>query len=445
MKLKIKNFGPIQQGEIDLNKRFYVFVGYNNSGKTYMAQLIWELGRVFRRNGLDGFGKLEGKKLQEADLQKIVGGYSQFLRKEELAKMMTIGKDHFVLSDMELSFEGDLLAEFTERNYKMLYHLEEESLVLEKKKGENHLTLDGRIAKERRESLCWQLLIESLFSCEQKFFLPANRSFYPSFYKYLFSTSKMELDKINEIMLNDHDTDKIKALSKRPYTKAMDELITKMYALNNEVKAKGYYDKLLLGLTEIMGGEIVSRSTEGIAPIEFFLKLKGDKELDMYLASSASNQLTALFLYLKYWAEESSNFLIIDEPEENLHPHSQLDLLNILLSFVNTNQNRVLISTHSPLITDAVNNYMYLCYLKSEGVALSKEVQEHPLLNTQIDLCLEDFGIYFFDGKTIIPYEFGDYGVAFKDFDMERRRVRDLQSQLTDQIYDHLNKEDASQ
>jgi len=439
MKLKIKNFGPIQKGEIDLNKRFYVFVGYNNSGKTYMAQLIWELGRVFKQKSVADFGKLEGKDLTEADLATIVGAYSRFLREEELSKMMTIGKDHFVLSDMELEFDGELLEEFTKQTYKMLYSTEEGSLVLEKKEGKNSLTLDGRIPKERREGLCWQLLIESLFSSEKKFFLPANRSFYPSFYKYLFSTSKMELDKINEILLNDNDTEKIKALSKRPYTKAMDELITKMYGLNNEVTIKESYQDLLVRLKEIMGGEIIAKSTEGIAPIEFFLRLQGDKELDMYLASSASNQLTALYLYLKYWADENNNFLIIDEPEENLHPKSQLDLLNILLTFVNRNNNRVLISTHSPLMTDAVNNYMYLCYLKSEGVKLSKEIKEHPLLNTDIDLRLEDFGIYFFDGKTIIPYEFGEYGVAFKDFDIERRRIRDLQSQLTDQIYDHLN------
>ena len=41
MKLQVKNLGPIRQGEIDLDKRFYVFVGYNNSGKTYMAQVVW--------------------------------------------------------------------------------------------------------------------------------------------------------------------------------------------------------------------------------------------------------------------------------------------------------------------------------------------------------------------------------------------------------------------
>ncbi|CAA6825736.1 MAG: Unknown protein, partial [uncultured Aureispira sp.] len=44
MKLKIKNFGPLTKGgTIDLDKRFYVFVGKNGSGKTYLANLVYEM------------------------------------------------------------------------------------------------------------------------------------------------------------------------------------------------------------------------------------------------------------------------------------------------------------------------------------------------------------------------------------------------------------------
>ncbi|TAE00285.1 MAG: hypothetical protein EAZ97_06420, partial [Bacteroidetes bacterium] len=42
MKLVVKNLGAIKKkSEIDLDKRFYTFVGYNNSGKTYISQIIW--------------------------------------------------------------------------------------------------------------------------------------------------------------------------------------------------------------------------------------------------------------------------------------------------------------------------------------------------------------------------------------------------------------------
>ena len=58
MKLKIKKFMPIKEEcEIDLNKKFLVFVGKNNSGKTYVSQLIWGIFSrslsiyVFNNNG----------------------------------------------------------------------------------------------------------------------------------------------------------------------------------------------------------------------------------------------------------------------------------------------------------------------------------------------------------------------------------------------------------
>jgi predicted ATPase len=52
MQLIIQNFGPIKTGQIELSKKLYVFVGYNNSGKTYFSQLLWSL---FHQKNLDNF------------------------------------------------------------------------------------------------------------------------------------------------------------------------------------------------------------------------------------------------------------------------------------------------------------------------------------------------------------------------------------------------------
>lgn len=43
MKLIIKNLGPIKNNtqSIDLSKDLLVFVGRNNSAKSYVAQLLW--------------------------------------------------------------------------------------------------------------------------------------------------------------------------------------------------------------------------------------------------------------------------------------------------------------------------------------------------------------------------------------------------------------------
>ena len=43
MKIQFKNLGPLKSGEIDISKRVNLFVGYNNSGKTYASLLLWSL------------------------------------------------------------------------------------------------------------------------------------------------------------------------------------------------------------------------------------------------------------------------------------------------------------------------------------------------------------------------------------------------------------------
>jgi predicted ATPase len=45
MELIIKNLGPIKgnRQSIDLSKKFFIFLGYNNSGKTYVSQLLWTI------------------------------------------------------------------------------------------------------------------------------------------------------------------------------------------------------------------------------------------------------------------------------------------------------------------------------------------------------------------------------------------------------------------
>ncbi|MCY4652421.1 MAG: AAA family ATPase [Dehalococcoidia bacterium] len=42
LKLAVKNFGPIREGEVEF-KPLTVFIGPNNSGKSYMATLLYAL------------------------------------------------------------------------------------------------------------------------------------------------------------------------------------------------------------------------------------------------------------------------------------------------------------------------------------------------------------------------------------------------------------------
>ena len=54
MKIKFKNLGPIESGEIDFNdlKGINLIIGKNNTGKTYLSNLLYSYFKVRQRQDL---------------------------------------------------------------------------------------------------------------------------------------------------------------------------------------------------------------------------------------------------------------------------------------------------------------------------------------------------------------------------------------------------------
>ncbi|RKZ49760.1 MAG: hypothetical protein DRR00_16950 [Candidatus Parabeggiatoa sp. nov. 3] len=482
MQLLIENFGPIKQGKIDLTKRFYIFVGYNNSGKTYVSQLLWSLFNEetlaefsdndkiiaafsnsveFKDLNLEGEGCFE---ITQTLITQILEKFTQFLSSEVVPRTFNIDKGHFTADKLFLKFEPDfnaiqqkpLEAKIGETTRTLILSKAKNSLTINfKNEIENrphyNTTVSSVLENTTHPFSSTQILIK--FMCHlffdgvyQTFFLPASRQFYLIFYQYIYRLEKEKHDKITQrtryIDTNSNDKLNLDALLnlinsfKNPYTAPMNWLFDKIYRLNENIVAQSHYDHLVAELTRMMEGEIVMKKSEGIAPLEFYLKmLKPDRDLEMYLSSSSVHQLSTLYLYFKYWANKERNYLMIDEPEENLHPKNQMALLNILLTYANENNNKVLITTHSPFLAEMVNNYLFMAFLKSKRVPISRQLENYPEMNLELDLTVEDIGIYFFDGNNIRAYEMGEYGVLFEDFNYEIRKSHNIRDILTDQIY----------
>jgi len=283
-----------------------------------------------------------------------------------------------------------------------------------------------------------------------RFFLPASRIFYPIFYQYIFKVEKEKREimskhfsrLIESIEKNETEKEKIVELlkaeqnaNKSRYTKPTDKLIKKFYDLKKDSKQNGVYKKQVEALEQLFGGKITMEDVGSIANKEFGIALEDEKELDMYLASSSTNQLTALHLYFKYWAAEKHNFLVIDEAEENLHPKYQLEVFKILLEFASMNENKLLLVTHTPLIVESLNNYLMLGTLKkvASDETYQKTLKDLKLLD--IPLTAKEVGIYFFSGSEIREYEIGEYGTVFKDFDREIYKVKNASETLSSTIF----------
>lgn len=292
--------------------------------------------------------------------------------------------------------------------------------------------------------------MDLLFGENQKpFYLPATRSSYAVFYQYILRFEKDKKEEMSKRLVelvsdkkNQNISDSLSNILleyKTSYTKSMDELIDELAKIS-EKSFKGYsevksYQDLLISLEDILGGEIVIKSVEGVAQAEFYLKVEDEKELPMFLSSSSVNQLGTLYLFLKYWAKEKNNFLILDEPEENLHPDNQITLIDILINFANRD-NRVLITTHSPLVAESINNHLHLGYLKKSGMDLSEIVKRNRIdMNPNNYLMHDDTAIYAFEKNRVIDYKVEDYGAFFSNFRDISYKIKDINEVLTDEIY----------
>ncbi len=116
----------------------------------------------------------------------------------------------------------------------------------------------------------------------------------------------------------------------------------------------------------------------------------------------------------KWNPKYKSNFLFLDDIEHYLHPEEQVEVMNNILNNYIKSYNRLLITTHSPIITAYLNNYLLELHIKS----LKGELCENGLQ-------LKDFIVYNIDKKcSLKEYEFEDTGIYFQDFEEVERKIR---------------------
>ena len=444
MKLYIKKFPPITQPcEIDLSKKLILFVGKNNSGKTYISQLI--------RGIFDHVNYREIQKYIDIDLlpKSFDGEFILKVDEELLAKVSKVFTKYMVEYKVNHIFKKEMKVDFN-----ISLNMEKINLNSFKKHMSLHKTYkiyinpidktSWRIYIEKIEDnidlkdlnrVIFTLLIDRLIS-NQTMFLPSTRLFLPSFYKYIFSMEKLfkesmfdNFDKINE---------KNRLFYAPSYTESIDELIKKLIF---DLERPMQDNKYLNILSKIMEGDISVDRAEEISMADISYHHKSGTKIPMYLSSSMVNQLATLYLYFKYWyySPNPHSFLLLDEPEMNLHPTKKIEVMELLLNFAS--DNKLLIATHSSTVAKSLINYLHLFDLKEKDSDLQEFIDENGLdMNLDINLKSNDIAIYAFNGQTIVSYkEDNDSDIHFGTF----TEVEELQQKQFDYIMEELDKYDS--
>lgn len=367
-RIKVKNFGPIREGFVENDgwmdvKKVTVLIGNQGSGKSTVAKLISTLSWI------------------EKDLYRSKGSTKRYRIQERVFKnhLEYHRIDGYLKNNTEIHYEGEaykiiykfgnnLEIQSIDANYrlpKITYFPAERNFVssVKKSKSGQKLTLWSQSLQEFKET--FQEAKEN-FKEKETFQLPIS------------SNVDIEYNKLNDVL----------------YVKGAD------YKIQLSDSASGFQSFVPLF--------VVAKYLTGL--------IKYEQEMDEIQRETFKKE-SARIINDKVYTEEQKRILlsnlasqfnikrilnIIEEPEQNLFPTSQRNVINNLLEYNNEVQdNKLIITTHSPYII----NYMMLSIKASEieqRCGNNKEVKSrlYEIVPEKASTPLQDVAIYELDENT---------------------------------------------
>lgn len=436
MILHIKNLAHIKSAEIDLGKNLIIFTGPNNSGKTYLAYAIFGLFKIAQSTSL-GQTQLFSSFISHQDLEGTTIDIQEFIKHtvtlgtNNLKKQLKSG-----LPDI-FSIEDTITFEAFDIDIKIsIEKLLEEIRPLE---IDDHHEYDGRRVRitKKENSYLWtisyynqtsseafvklyeidiaskilfRLYFQSLFN--NPYIAPAERIAINIFSKELSIQRNMLVDELLRLK-NKKSGNPLDYLSRRAirYPLPIRECLSIAEDLETLQKNKSNYAFLADAIEKEMLGGKIKISSEG--EVQFRPAKNGNKSLGIHISSSIVKSLSSLVFYFRHLAQEH-DFIIIDEPELNLHPDNQRKIARIIAHIVGVGF-KVLISTHSDYIIREVNNLIMLGAMSDKG-AQSKLMRKYGYRKEEL-LSYAEVGAYILESGSLQSIEVSDLGIEIQAID----------------------------
>jgi predicted ATP-dependent endonuclease of OLD family len=156
-------------------------------------------------------------------------------------------------------------------------------------------------------------------------------------------------------------------------------------------------------------------SNDGISFLPYKAYFKGNNyqpKIDLHMTSSTVKTFFSLEFYLEHMATKGA-YLIIDEPELNLHPDNQRKTARLIAQIINAGVN-IIISTHSDYIIRELNN---LIILKDEFSSKNKLMKQYDYKEDEL-LSKDDINSYLLKNGLVEPMKItSTNGIIAETFD----------------------------
>ena len=422
-KIRIKDFGPIHSGFQKDNffdiKKLTLFVGHQGAGKSSVAKLVssfeWLEKALLRRD-------LPSKILSENTVRtssffkelfnyhNILSYFSDKTEIDYMPKIIYIPSERSFISSVESPETISGIAP-------ALHTFLEESL----KAGRN---LDG---------MKFKLPIKNIFlqynKDKKEFFIMDNNA------KYKINLTESASGFQSSSLLSLVSTylsgciDKPDFDSKRKMPVELQENVIAKYnkLLSVMGVAASFLGVVLSSSFLIPAGLMAILTAAGISLPPNKKKQSGDDKL----ASTVKKYFEGVMpLYF---------FNIVEEPEQNLFPNSQKDVVFHLLECLNKNtNNKLLVTTHSPYVLETFNNCIYAGTLQKRGV----DVKNIIALPYQIHY--DDVAAYAIKNGSIIDIKRNDlYQIDPAEIDLYSSEINEVYTKLLDADYERTDEKNT--
>lgn len=433
MQAIIRNLGPVKEATINI-KPLTVFIGQNNTGKTWTAYLI---ASALSRFGLSKFVVAYNKgsiKYREVDtvldiiakegtsainLQNFLeSSGTRFLN--DLASLSPawmgdfLGTDSSIIQDLHLRLDPqDIMDNWTK---KLLARATIGKLTLgpkdlgtlhsRKEKGDATMKF-YTLGRDSEAELPSPEIIRS-FAAEGIFlaihqalisrviFLPPERIAYAALALSAPLNVREEIDRpeAGSVRLGFPISDLMGMLA---WIRDQGNHPARLEEVKRVPDIEKYLEAAEIIKRDLLGGDIKLLQSDPELKgrrVLFQPEDSDGKTLEIPAAASLVKALSPLYLYLTYLARPG-DLLVVDEPEMNLHPEAQARITELLTILVNSGI-QVILTTHSPYIVDHIVNLMKASTIERPEDAAAQFYLKRP----EAFISQDKVSVYLFGEKT---------------------------------------------
>lgn len=384
LQLNINDFGPINKAKININQ-INIIGGPNASGKSFSSKLLFCFLTALSN---------KGKQIENDGLYVAFKSFiTRWVDKLSIASLHSIEYDNEELkrklNDLMLDWDNDTISYDYLLNFYQDFEevLNEYDLLNDSKCREEFEGLKESIDVDKVDfgyvgRVINFLILMEFGLKELKYFENANINFGDEFeqlfdfnidfkknsfninfnhqkkLKNIDSPNVIYIDSLSLLDFNLKDRNGIRVDGNTaPYHdySLLTSLTTKKDTLSStlaELYAQ-YGENFVLELTDMMNGHFEYFENNS----EFIFFSNNNNELDTINVASGYKQIGLLQLLLSNHSISEGNWLIIDEPEINLHPGIQIKLAELLIQMAKEFNLTIYINSHSPFIIEAFEVY----------------------------------------------------------------------------------------